>query len=160
MRRILLTYILLSVLGVLAASAQVSTNTVNQDGTMRDQYGNQIDPALQPDNLEDSTVNIQSLPPKLYMWKVSETLGERTIIPADTASLNFQNTNLVGGMEGHYNHLGNLGAPRLSRIFFERRNDAPTIFMEPLSFFYVKPCDLLFTNSNVPLRLKINLEQK
>ncbi len=150
MRRILLTYILLSVLGVLAASAQVSTNTVNQDGTMRDQYGNQIDPALQPDNLEDSTVNIQSLPPKLYMWKVSETLGERTIIPADTASLNFQNTNLVGGMEGHYNHLGNLGAPRLSRIFFERRNDAPTIFMEPLSFFYVKPYDLLFTNSNVP----------
>ena len=151
MKRILLTYILLSVLGVLAASAQVPMNSMNQGGNMRDQYGNQIDPALQPDNLEDSTVNIQSLPPKLYMWKVSGELGERTLIPADTASLNFQNTNLVEGMEGHYNYLGNLGAPRQSRIFFERDdNEYPTIFIAPLSSFYVKPSDLLFTNSNVP----------
>ncbi len=150
MRRILLTYILLSVIGLLNIQAQVATNTLNQDGTMRDQYGNQIDPATQPDNLDSTHVDIQSLPPKLYMWTINETLGERTIIPADTASLNFQSTNLVEGMQGHYNYLGNLGAPRQSRLFFERRNDYPTIFIAPLSFFYFRPDQFKFTNSNVP----------
>ena len=150
MRRILLTYILLSVIGLLNIQAQVATNTLTQDGTMRDQYGNQIDPATQPDNLDSTHVDIQSLPPKLYMWTISETLGERTIIPADTASLNFQSTNLVEGMQGHYNYLGNLGAPRQSRLFFERRNDYPTIFIAPLSFFYFRPDQFKFTNSNVP----------
>ena len=85
------------------------------------------------------------------MWRLDETLGERTLIPADTASLNFQNTNLGEGMEGHYNYLGNLGTPRLSRIFLERRtDDQPTIFLAPFSSFYVRPDQLLFTNSNVP----------
>ena len=84
------------------------------------------------------------------MWRLSETLGDRTIIPADTANLNFQNTNLVEGMYGHYNYLGNLGSPRLSRIFFERRDNEPTIFMEPFSSFFVRPDEVKFTNSNVP----------
>ena len=132
------------------AWAQVPMNPMNPNGSTRDQYGNQIDPALQPDNLDSANVDIQSLPPKLYMWTLSETLGERIMIPADTASLNFQSTNLVEGMKGHYNYLGNLGTPRLSRIFFERGADEPNIFMAPFSSFYVRPDQLKFTNSNVP----------
>lgn len=117
----------------------------------RDQYGNQVDPNTLPDNLEDSTnVEIQSLAPKLYQWQLSETLGNRTIMPADTTNLNFQNTNLVEGMYGHYNYLGNLGSPRMSRIFFDRRDNEPTIFMEPFSSFFVRPDEVKFTNSNVP----------
>ncbi len=148
MRRLALIYILLSLIGISEAWAQRTTG----DGTtLRDQYGNQIDPTTQPDNLEDSTdVEIQSIPPKLYMWRVDNLLGERSIMPADTASLNFQNTNLVEGITGHYNYLGNLGSPRMSRIFFERRNDDHTIFLEPLSSFYFRPEEMNFTNSNVP----------
>lgn len=147
MRRILLTYIFLSVIGILGAVAQNTLNPMNN----RDRFGNQIDPNTQPDNLQDSTnTEIQSLPPKLYMWKLSETLGNRTIMPVDTASLNFQNTNLVEGMYGHYNYLGNLGAPRQSRIFFERKDDEPTIFMTPFSSFFVRPDQVMFTNSNIP----------
>ncbi|MDY3790780.1 putative porin [Bacteroides fluxus] len=150
MRRIVLTYILLSIIGILGARAQRVLNPMDPNNN-RDQFGNQVDPNTLPDNLEDSTnTEIQSLPPKLYMWHLSETLGNRTIMPADTASLNFQNTNLVEGMFGHYNYLGNLGSPRLSRIFFERRNDEPTIFMEPFSSFFVRPDEVKFTNSNVP----------
>ena len=79
MRRIVLTYIFLSVIGIWGAMAQNTLNPMNN----RDRFGNQIDPNTQPDNLEDSTnTEIQSLPPKLYMWKLSETLGNRTIIPA------------------------------------------------------------------------------
>lgn len=153
MKRFLRIYILLllSVAGTLTVKAQVPLNSMNPNGTLRDQYGNQIDPATQPDNLEDSTqTEIQSLPPKLYMWTLSETLGERTIIPADTANLDFQNTNLVEGMKGHYNYLGNLGAPRLSRIFFERPQTVSDLFMSPFSSFYYGPEGLKFTNSNVP----------
>ncbi len=147
MRRIVLTYIFLSVIGIWGAMAQNTLNPTNN----RDRFGNQVDPNTQPDNLEDSTnTEIQSLPPKLYMWKLSETLGNRIIIPADTASFNFQNTNLVEGMFGHYNYLGNLGSPRLSRLFFERKESEPTIFMTPFSSFFIRPDQVLFTNSNIP----------
>ena len=145
MRRILLTYILLFVLGLLAAQAQRPLNTLDN----RDRYGNQVDPSTQPDSLDTST-DVQSIPPKLYMWQLSETLGNRTIVPADTLSLNFQNTNLVDGMTGQYNFLGNLDSPRLSRIFFDRESTEPTIFMTPFSSFFVRPDQVFFTNSNVP----------
>ena len=145
MRRILLTYILLFVLGLLAVQAQQPFNTLDN----RDRYGNQVDPSTQPDSLDTST-DVQSIPPKLYMWQLSETLGNRTIVPADTLALNFQNTNLVGGMTGEYNFLGNLGSPRLSRIFFNRQDDEPTLFMAPYSSFFVRPDQVFFTNSNVP----------
>lgn len=128
----------------------MAQNTLNPTNN-RDRFGNQVDPNTLPDNLEDSTnTEIQSLPPKLYMWKLSETLGNRIIIPADTASFNFQNTNLVEGMSGHYNYLGNLGSPRLSRLFFERKESEPTIFMTPFSSFFIRPDQVLFTNSNIP----------
>ena len=145
MRRILLTSILLFVLGLLTAQAQRMLNTLDN----RDPNGNQIDPSRQPDSL-DTGVDVQSIPPKLYMWRLSETLGNRTIRPADTANLNFQNTNLGTGMTGQYNTLGNLGSPRLSRIFFDRTSEEPTIFMAPFSSFFVHPDQMLFTNSNVP----------
>ena len=151
MRRTLLTYLLLTLLGTAGAGAQTLRPVTQTGNTLRDAYGNQVDPSTLPDNLEDSTnVDIKSLPPKLYMWQVSDLLGERDLMPADTASLDFQNTNLVEGMTGHYNYLGNLGSPRLSRIFFERRDDEPTLFIEPLSSFYLRPSEVKFTNSNVP----------
>lgn len=152
MRRFVLTYILLAIIGTLGLKAQNTLTPVNSGTTMRDQYGNQVDPSTQPDNLTDSTsTQIESLPPKLYMWHLSEKLGDRTIVPVDTVTLNFQNTNLVEGMNGHYNYLGNLGSPRMSRLFFERgQEEAPTIFIEPFSSFFFRPDQFNFTNSNIP----------
>ena len=43
-----------------------------------------------------------------------------------------------------------LGSPRLSRLFFEREESEPTIFMAPFSSFFTRPDQVLFTNSNVP----------
>lgn len=156
MKRILLFYILLFVAGQLAVQAQRVTpdnpygDRKDQYGNIVDQYGNQIDPSMRPQNPDSSNVEIQSLPPKLYMWHVSENLGNITRIAADTVYHLFQNTNLTEGMTGHYNYLGNLGAPRLSRLFFERRDNEPTIFLEPFSSFFVRPDEFNFTNSNVP----------
>lgn len=156
MRRFLLIYILLFVAGQVAVQAQRVTpdnpygDRKDEFGNIVDQYGNQIDPATRPQNPDSSNVEIQSLPPKLYMWHVSENLGNINRIPADTAYHLFQNTNLTEGITGHYNYLGNLGSPRLSRLFFERRDQEPTIFMEPFSSFFVRPDEFNFTNSNVP----------
>lgn len=99
----------------------------------------------------DSTkTEVESIPPKLYMWRLDESLGTVLRMPVDTANYNFQNSNLTEGMKGHYNYLGNLGSPRMSRIFFERRTASPNIFIEPYSAFIVRPGEFNFTNSNVP----------
>ena len=148
LKRIALTYLMLWSLGLTVATAQQSL--MSTDGqTLRDQYGNQIDPSTQPDSL-DTGSSVEAPPPRLYMWHLDERLGDRTIVPADTANLNFQNTNLVEGMEGHYNYLGNLGSPRQSRIFFERGDLEPTMFLAPYSSFYFRPSEFKFTNSNIP----------
>lgn len=150
MRRFLLTYILLFFAGMLTVQAQINPTRrqINENG--RDQYGNQVDPATLPENLDSANVEVQGLPPTLYMWHLKNELGDRMMIPADTLHHHFQNNNLTEGFTGHYNHLANMGSPRMSRIFFERRNPEPTIFMEPFSAFFVRPSEFNFTNSNVP----------
>ena len=148
MRRILLTTILLFVVGLTATYAQYNPNDIDENG--RDRYGNQVDPAMRPQNLDSANVEVQSLPPKLYQWRIKNQLGDRIFIPADTAYHHFQNTNLTEGITGHYNYLANMGSPRLSRIFFDRRDPEPTIFMEPFSSFFITPTEFNFTNSNVP----------
>lgn len=150
MRRILLIYILLFVVGLTAIHAQVNPGQRRVDENGRDQYGNQVDPSMLPADLDSANVEVQGLPPKLYMWRIKNQLGERIMIPADTLFHHFQNTNLTEGVTGHYNYLANMGSPRMSRIFFDRRDAEPTIFMEPFSSFYIGPTQFDFTNSNVP----------
>ncbi|MCK9160506.1 MAG: putative porin [Bacteroidaceae bacterium] len=145
MKRFLLINVLL-IFGWAASMAQVTK--VNQYG--EDQNGNQIDPTTHANKLDSTDTEIQSLPPKLYMWHLSKELGNRTIVPIDTLSHQFQNANLNEGMDGSYNHLGNMGSPRLSRIFFERNDNGPTLFLNPFSFFIYRPSQIFFTNSNIP----------
>lgn len=116
-----------------------------------DEFGNQVDPSKHTDNLNDSTVEIVSQAPKLYQWHIDAHLGNRELTPVDTIALNFQNTNQDYGMTGEYGYLGNLGLPRLNRIFTERdKDEASTIFLTPFSHFYSRPQDRIFTNSNIP----------
>ncbi len=147
MRRFLFIYILLLGVGLPCLHAQIQPQRI-VDG--RDQYGNQVDPSSQPEQLDSANVEVQSLPPTLYMWKLEERLGTVTRMPADTIFHQFQNSNLTEGVHGHYNYLGNLGAPRLSRIYFQRPEAWPNFFMQPYSSFFVAPGDFKFTNSNVP----------
>ena len=143
MKRFLFTYILIGILAHTHLQAQTDQNS------QFDQYGNQIDPAMRTQK-DSSNVEVQSVPPKLYMWNVSEELGTVLPIQVDTLFHHFQNTNLVEGVKGHYNYLGNLGAPRLSRLFFERPQASESMFIDPFSSFYQNPWDFKFTNSNVP----------
>lgn len=125
------------------ATAQGFDNLNNRFSGMSGNNGN---------NLENDTAHSEreSIAPRLYTWHLDETLGTVLKMPVDTANYNFQNINLTEGMTGHYNYLGNMGAPRLSRIFFERNTNSSDYFLAPFSTFYVAPGDFKFMNSNIP----------
>lgn len=148
MRKILLLLISLF-LCQLSINAQVNTINRRDDG-----FGYiddpQIDPSMRTGMQDSSNVEIISLDPKMFMWKISEELGTIIPVPVDTASYLFQNSCLMDGLRGHYNHLGNLGSPRMSRIFFDRPQATSSLFLDPLSIFYTQPWEHLFTNSNIP----------
>ncbi|MDR0744962.1 MAG: putative porin [Mediterranea sp.] len=145
MRRIQLLFILL----LFCRLGTIAQNTSSLDGFERlgDQ---QIDPAMRIGMQDSSNVEIISLVAKMYMWKISEELGNIIPIPVDTTFHLFQNTNLMEGMRGRYNHLGNLGSPRLSRIFFDRPSGSSSLFLDPFSIFFTQPWDHHFVNSNIP----------
>lgn len=110
--------------------AQRTMNTLNNqfgssaNGLDRNQYdrnGNPIDTT--------AVVDANTIPIGLYSWKVDSRFGNVTYIPVDTLQHAFQNSNDMGGYTGQYNYLGNLGSPRLSRIFFDRRD--PSQYFSP-----------------------------
>ena len=135
MRRFLFAHILLFVVGILTLQAQVTPynpfgDKTDEFGNLVDQFGNPVDPSMRPP-IDSTDVKIESLPPTLYMWHINENLGTVNKVAADTVRHNFQNVNMTEGMNGGYNHLGNLGSPRMSRIFFDRRDAESSIFLEP-----------------------------
>ena len=137
--------------GNMLAQNNLGNNNRNMLNNGRDANGNQIDPNAQPDSFRNDSTEVETAAPKLYQWRVSENLGNRIMTEVDTVALNFQNMNLDEGMTGHYNILGNMGSPRLSHVWADRQYDtAPTMFMEPLTGFYKRSDQMVFTNSNIP----------
>ncbi|KAA6347629.1 hypothetical protein EZS27_004898 [termite gut metagenome] len=133
---------------------QAQTRSVRQKTFDQPDYDEmQMDPSMMPyqDSDDETRVEVEGLQPKLYkMWNVDDKLGHMIPIPIDTSFHYFQNTNLVEGIKGHYNYLGNLGSARYSRLFFERPEMSVNIFMDPFSSFVRPTNQFKFTNSNVP----------
>ena len=73
-----------------------------------------------------------------------------TEVPVDTLQHDFQNTNDTGGPTGHYTYLGNLGSPRISHIFFERKDPEQFFFLDPYDFTVIEPEDVVYTNTKSP----------
>jgi len=125
----------------------MAQNTLDGFDYLEDQ---QIDPAMRVGMQDTSNVEIISLAPRMHMWKITEELGNMIPIPVDTVQYLFQNSNQMEGLRGHYNHLANLGSPRLSRIFSERPQATSSMFLDPFSIFITQPWEQHFTNSNIP----------
>lgn len=150
MKRITFIYILFTVLSQTSLHAQYrempgSPNRMNNRNTSDNRNGQNNE-----EHQDSTKVNSASIDPKLYMWTVDERLGNIQLIPADTAFHHFQNQNLVEGVTGHKNHLGNLGSPSMSRIYFERSDFSQYLFIDPYSSFFVKPQEFKFSNSRLP----------
>ena len=92
------------------------------------------------------------VPIGVHQWTVDERLGN--IIPAennDTVVHLYQFWNNTEGQNGEYNILGNLGSPRLSRIYLHRDDVHKHIFLSPYSFFLGGLKDFRFSNTLSPL---------
>lgn len=98
----------------------------------------------------DSTVVDRGVPRDVKMFRIDPALGNIIPVETDTAVYNFQNQHFTDGLNGEYNHLGNMGSPRLSRIFFNRKSDGQFVFTDGMDFFLTTPTEFLYTNTKSP----------
>ena len=107
-----------------------------------DRNGNPIDTT--------AVTDASTIPIGMHTWKITRRLGNIIPVPVDTLQSGFQNTNDTGGPTGQYNYLGNLGSPRMSRIFFNRGEESQFIFTDPLDFSILTPDEVTFMNTFSP----------
>ncbi len=101
---------------------------------------------------KDSTSDNKEIPKGIKVWTIDERFGDITPAIPDTLSYMYNNSIFTSGMRGEYNYLGNLGAPRISRLFLNRyRNDEQFIFTQPYDYFIVPIEQFRFTNTLSPI---------
>lgn len=88
--------------------------------------------------------------PRLYVWRINETTGERYPAIRDSILYNFQQTTLVDGQSVATGYLGNVGSPYYSKLFFENEYEKSFYFWNPLSIYLRTPVKQLFYNTTVP----------
>ena len=113
-----------------------------RDANKYDRNGNPIDTT--------AVIDANTIPIGLYSWTVDERLGNIIKAPVDTMQYGFQNSNYTGGPTGHYTYLGNLGSPRISHVFFERKDPSQIFFTDPYDFTVKKAGDVVYTNTKSP----------
>lgn len=123
-------------------SNQYGTSASGRSLGAHDRNGNPIDTT--------AVTDANSIPIGLYQWKVTRRLGNIIPVPVDTLQAGFKNSNDPAGPTGQYNYLGNLGAPRLSRIFFDRKEESQFFFTDPYDQTMLRPEDVTFTNTLSP----------
>lgn len=90
------------------------------------------------------------VPTEVRAWTIDERFGTIRETHVDTLSRLFFNRNLAEGAEGHYNSLGNVGSPRMSRIFMERPGMSDFLFIDNFDMFFVNPDQVRFYNTKSP----------
>ena len=101
-------------------------------------------------NRKDSLKNEKEIPEGIKVWTIDSRFGDRKPAIPDTLSHMFMNTVFTTGLRGEYNTTGNLGAPRINRIFTDRQNEGQFIFTQPFDFFITPIGQFHFTNTLSP----------
>jgi len=93
----------------------------------------------------------ENIPTGLHVWQADSRFGTVDSVAIDSFSHTFQNSNMTEGIRGQYNTLGNMGSPRLSRLFVNRPEDfSYFIFANPYDFFITPFSAIHFTNTKSP----------
>lgn len=151
MRKIFFIVTILLICGTISAqntyqqsqfTGQFGSSASGVDSNLYDRNGNPIDTT--------SVIDASTIPIGLSCWKIDRQFGNMTEVPVDTLQHDFQNTNDTGGPTGHYTYLGNLGSPRISHIFFERKDPEQFFFLDPYDFTVIEPEDVVYTNTKSP----------
>lgn len=145
MRNIILTAVL--VLSPLSISAQTDFgyNQIDEDGNITQLDG--VARKLPADSLGSD----QEIPTGLHVWTVDGKFGDIHKAEIDTVPHMFMNTIFTTGLRGEYNTTGNLGAPRIARIFIDRPQQAQFLFTQPYDFFITAPDQFHFTQTRSPI---------
>lgn len=101
-------------------------------------------------NRKDTLKNEKEIPEGIKVWTIDHRFGDRKAAIPDTLSHMFMNTVFTTGLRGEYNTTGNLGAPRINRIFTDRQNEGQFIFTQPFDFFITPIGQFHFTNTLSP----------
>lgn len=99
----------------------------------------------------DSLHSKKAFPKGLKVWTVDKYFGDRIAAEPDTLTHLFQNSIFTNGLYGEYNNLGNVGSPRINRIFIDRFVGDDFVFSHPYDFFITQPEEFHFTNTLSPI---------
>ena len=98
----------------------------------------------------DSLGTDKEIPKGIKVWTVDERFGDIRKAELDTVPHMFMNTIFGTGLRGEYNTLGNVGTPRINRVFIDRQDDGQFLFTQPYDYS-VKPVSTFhFTNTLSP----------
>lgn len=93
----------------------------------------------------------KEIPKGLKVWTVDERFGERIAAEPDTVPYMYMNSIFTSGLRGEYNTLGNLGSPRINRIFIDRAESEQFMFIQPYDYFITPVNKFHFTNTLSPI---------
>lgn len=137
-------FTILFVASVISVNVMAQTdntyNQINADGTVNRRSSQNA----------DSLGSDKEIPKGIKTWTVSRKFGDRTPVQVDTLSHMFMNTIFTTGLRGEYNTTGNLGAPRINRIFIDRPETEQFIFTQPYDYFVTPVETFQFTNTLSP----------
>ena len=142
-----------TLLGVAAALLLLPCNTVAQSTLSQNQdgfNGETMDGFMNMDPDKDSTVIERTVSQDYYQFIINTKTGLPEIIQPDTLHHSFHNAHLTEGYFGTYSHLGNMGSPRLSRLYFERQESKDFIFDLPYDYWIKDAADFRFTDAKSP----------
>lgn len=149
------TRLVLAVAILLTATASNAVAQIdNRNGNQFDQF-NQMSPdgnisQRSSRNMADSLGTDKEIPKGIKVWTVDQRFGDRRQAELDTMSYIYPNTIFTTGLRGEYNTTGNLGAPRINRIFINRAETDQFLFTQPYDYI-VSPVDQFhFTNTLSP----------
>lgn len=98
----------------------------------------------------DSLGTDKEIPKGIKVWTVDERFGDRIEAVPDTVPHMFPNSIFTTGLRGEYNSTGNVGAPRINRIFIDRPQTDEFLFTQPYDFFITPVSAFHFTNTLSP----------
>lgn len=103
---------------------------------------------------EADSITKENVPIGVYGWNIDPIVGKRNLTIPDTIPHMFPQSSFTDGLTGHYNFLGNLGSPRISRVFSDysyKMWDKNFIFTLPYDYFLFDPNQIFFANTKSPI---------
>lgn len=100
---------------------------------------------------KDSLGSKNEAPRGFWAWTVDKRFGDRTKTEPDTLQHMYMNSIFTEGKYGQFNTLGNLGSPRLNRIFADRQEPQQFMFTQPYDFFITEVDQYRFINTLSPI---------